>query len=153
MNKPLRHFGAMKRGFTLVELLVVLLILVILAGIAVQSLEGVEDQTRYQATQRGMQNIEDALIDGQIARGAPVDQAPPEIFQVELAAVEQRSEQGQRQRPIIRPGAGWHAGMGAPKTRRGRKLNVWGRGQITRIMEFIGHAQRVANEQAQQAAL
>src|SRR4051812_47329304 len=51
-----------RRAFTLVELLVVLFILVILSAIAVQSLEGVQDQTRYEATQRGIQNIQDAIV-------------------------------------------------------------------------------------------
>jgi prepilin-type N-terminal cleavage/methylation domain-containing protein len=49
-------------GFTLVELLVVLAIMVILATVAVQSLDGVQDQTRYEATQRGIQSVEDAVL-------------------------------------------------------------------------------------------
>jgi len=49
-------------GFTLIELLVVLLILVVLTTVAVQSVDGIQDQSRYDATQRGMQNIEDAVL-------------------------------------------------------------------------------------------
>ena len=50
------------QGFTLVELVVVLAILIALATVAVSSLEGVQDQTRYSATQQGLQNIEDAVL-------------------------------------------------------------------------------------------
>src|SRR5579862_1848805 len=50
------------RGFTLVELLVVLFILVILSAIAVQSIDSVQDQSRYQQTQTTMQNIENAVL-------------------------------------------------------------------------------------------
>ncbi|MGE3536618.1 MAG: prepilin-type N-terminal cleavage/methylation domain-containing protein [Candidatus Tectimicrobiota bacterium] len=50
------------RGLTLVELTVVLAILVILAAVAVRSTEGLLDQTRYEATQQALQNIEDAIL-------------------------------------------------------------------------------------------
>ena len=53
---------ARPRGFTLVELLVVLGILVVLSTVAVQSLSGVQDQAQYQATQRSLTNIEDAVL-------------------------------------------------------------------------------------------
>jgi prepilin-type N-terminal cleavage/methylation domain-containing protein len=49
-------------AFTLIELLVVLTILAILTGLAVTSVEGVQDQSRYEATQRGLKNIEEALV-------------------------------------------------------------------------------------------
>src|SRR5437868_6644515 len=53
----------MKRsGFTLVELLVVLAILVALTTVAITSLGGAQDQGRYDATQRTMQAVEDAVI-------------------------------------------------------------------------------------------
>jgi len=53
-----RNAGA----FTLIELLVVLTILAILTAVAVTSVDGFQDQSRYEATQRGLQNISDAIL-------------------------------------------------------------------------------------------
>ena len=50
------------RGFTLIEMLVVLAILAILAAVAISSVDGIQDQSRYDATQRGLQNIEEAIL-------------------------------------------------------------------------------------------
>jgi prepilin-type N-terminal cleavage/methylation domain-containing protein len=50
-------------GFTLLELVVVVAILAILATLAVRSLGGLEDQTRFDETQRALANIQ-ASIDG-----------------------------------------------------------------------------------------
>jgi prepilin-type N-terminal cleavage/methylation domain-containing protein len=52
----------MNRGFTLVELLVVLVILAALTSVALTSVDVYEGQARYEATQRTLQNIEDAVI-------------------------------------------------------------------------------------------
>ena len=50
------------RGFTLLEMVVVLTILALLATVAVRSLDGQLDQSKYDATISGMQNIQDAVI-------------------------------------------------------------------------------------------
>lgn len=50
------------RGFTLLEMVVVLAILALLATVAVRSLDGQLDQSKYDATIIGMQNIQDAVI-------------------------------------------------------------------------------------------
>ncbi len=49
-------------GLTLLELLVVLTILVALSTVAITSTSGVADQARYEATQRTLENIRDAVI-------------------------------------------------------------------------------------------
>ncbi|WP_397381882.1 prepilin-type N-terminal cleavage/methylation domain-containing protein [Prosthecobacter sp.] len=49
-------------GLTLLELLVVLTILVVLSTVAITSTSGVADQARYEATQRTLENIRDAVI-------------------------------------------------------------------------------------------
>ena len=64
-----------RRGLTLVELLVVLVILAVVTAIAVQSTESVIDQGRYNATQRTLQNIQDAII-------GPVNQRAPDGSQL-----------------------------------------------------------------------
>ena len=51
-----------RRGFTLVELLIVLLILAIMTTVAIQATSGLVDQARYETTQRNLQNIQDAII-------------------------------------------------------------------------------------------
>src|SRR5947209_18975108 len=53
---------AARRGLTLVELLVVLLILAILTTVAITATSGLVDQARYDATQRTLQNTQDAII-------------------------------------------------------------------------------------------
>jgi type II secretory pathway pseudopilin PulG len=49
-------------GLTLLELLVVLTILIVLSTVAITSTSGVADQARYEATQRTLENIRDAVI-------------------------------------------------------------------------------------------
>jgi prepilin-type N-terminal cleavage/methylation domain-containing protein len=63
MHEPntTRRDGA-RRALTLVELLVVLTILAIMASVAVTSTQVVLDQGRFEATQRTMQGIEDAVL-------------------------------------------------------------------------------------------
>ena len=57
-------------GFTLLELVVVLAILAIVTAIATREIGQVQDQQRYQATQRGIREMEDAIF------GSPSDRAP-----------------------------------------------------------------------------
>jgi prepilin-type N-terminal cleavage/methylation domain-containing protein len=49
-------------GFTLLELLVVLVILTILTLVAVHTVDGLQDQTRYDATQRTLGEVEEAVL-------------------------------------------------------------------------------------------
>jgi len=51
-----------QRGLTLLELLVVMTILIVLSTVAITSTSGVADQSRYEATQRTLENIRDAVI-------------------------------------------------------------------------------------------
>jgi len=51
-----------QRGLTLLELLVVLTILVVLSTVAITSTSGLADQARYEATQRMLGNIREAII-------------------------------------------------------------------------------------------
>ena len=50
------------RGLTLIELLLVLLILAILAGVAIRTTSGLADQARYEATQRLLTNLQNAVL-------------------------------------------------------------------------------------------
>ncbi|MFZ2279781.1 MAG: prepilin-type N-terminal cleavage/methylation domain-containing protein [Prosthecobacter sp.] len=58
IHRPSLH----QSGLTLLELLVVLTILVVLSTVAITSTSGVADQARYEATQRTLENIRDAVI-------------------------------------------------------------------------------------------
>lgn len=58
IHRPSHH----QSGLTLLELLVVLTILVALSTVAITSTSGVADQARYEATQRTLENIRDAVI-------------------------------------------------------------------------------------------
>ena len=51
-----------RRGFTLIEVVVVLAILAMIASVAVTSLEGAQDQTRYDTTKQTMENVQEAVI-------------------------------------------------------------------------------------------
>ncbi|MDI1312479.1 prepilin-type N-terminal cleavage/methylation domain-containing protein [Prosthecobacter sp.] len=51
-----------QNGLTLLELLVVLTILVVLSTVAITSTSGVADQARYEATQRALENIREAVV-------------------------------------------------------------------------------------------
>lgn len=51
-----------RAGLSLLELLIVLVILTALTGIAVQSLEPIAEQARYQATQQTLVNVEEAIV-------------------------------------------------------------------------------------------
>jgi prepilin-type N-terminal cleavage/methylation domain-containing protein len=63
--KPRNHSTA----FTLLELLVVLAILAIVTALAVRSLDGVETQRRHESAQRGLEELEFAVL------GSPDDRA------------------------------------------------------------------------------
>lgn len=52
----------LRGGFTLLELLVVLVILTILTVVAVHTVDGLQDQTRFEATQRGLREVEEAVL-------------------------------------------------------------------------------------------
>lgn len=56
-------------GFTLLELLVVLVILATVTALAVRSVDGVLDQQKYEMSQRGLEEIEAAVL------GSPDDRA------------------------------------------------------------------------------
>jgi len=60
MNRSFFH--ASTAGLTLIELLVVLTILATLATIAITSTTGVANQARYEATQRTLANVHDAIL-------------------------------------------------------------------------------------------
>ncbi len=55
------HIGRTRRGLTLLELVIVLVILAALTGIAVVSLEPIADQSRYDATKQTLENVQDAI--------------------------------------------------------------------------------------------
>ena len=56
------HSPFVRPGLTLIELVVVLAILAVLATVAVRSLEPIAAQARYEATQRTLTNVNDALL-------------------------------------------------------------------------------------------
>lgn len=55
--------SSFRPGFTLVELVAVLLILTILATIALETIEPQVDQARFETTQRTVQNVSEAIFD------------------------------------------------------------------------------------------
>ena len=55
--------SSLPQGLTLVELVVVLAILAVLAGVAVRSLEPIADQARYEATQKTLESVKNAIVD------------------------------------------------------------------------------------------
>lgn len=73
----MRSSRTTRRGLSLVELVVVLTILVVLAGVAVTATESAVEDARYQATRSTLANVEDALL-GRWASptGSPSDRAP-----------------------------------------------------------------------------
>ena len=61
MKKLYRHLNRDQRGFTLVELLIVVIILAVLSGIAVPSYMALRNRARVAATENEMKNIATAL--------------------------------------------------------------------------------------------
>src|SRR4051794_2579572 len=57
-------------GFTLLELVVVLAILAVVTALATRALSTLEDQRRFEATQRGLAELDAAVL------GSPNDRAP-----------------------------------------------------------------------------
>lgn len=59
-----------RNGLTLIELLVVLTILVALSGVALRSTIGLEEQARFEATQRTLEEVRDVLVPAPGARSS-----------------------------------------------------------------------------------
>jgi len=55
-------FSRDERGMTLLELVVVIAILAVLMTVAMRSMTGVAEQSRFEATQRTLENIQDAIV-------------------------------------------------------------------------------------------
>jgi len=66
-RSPVHRLGA-RHGLTLLELLAVLMILAITTTIAVVSVQGVQDQSRYDATKRTLTAVEEAIFGQQDQR-------------------------------------------------------------------------------------
>lgn len=63
MKNPISTIGVRNiSGLTLIEMVVVLVILAALTGIAVRSIEPIAEQSRYEATQQTLINIDEALV-------------------------------------------------------------------------------------------
>jgi prepilin-type N-terminal cleavage/methylation domain-containing protein len=69
MNTP-RKSIRISGGFTLLELVIVLAILAALTTVAVRSLDGVEDQSRYEATRHSLDNLQAAVLGADNERDA-----------------------------------------------------------------------------------
>ncbi len=54
------------KGLTLIEMVVVLAILAVLAGVAVRSLEPIADQTRYEVTQKTFETLRNAVVEDRL---------------------------------------------------------------------------------------
>ena len=61
MRKFYRHLYKKEKGFTLVELMIVIIILAVLTGIAVPSYLALRNRARESATEAEMKNIATAL--------------------------------------------------------------------------------------------
>lgn len=64
-----RHLHKKEKGFTLVELMVVIIILAVLTGIAIPSYLALRNRARIQATRSEMQNIGTAIAIYEADRG------------------------------------------------------------------------------------
>jgi len=70
MRKRTHSFALAQSGFTLLELVVVIAVMAVLSTVALRSLKGVASQSRFEATQRGLEQIRDAIL------GSPQDRQP-----------------------------------------------------------------------------
>jgi len=61
MKRICRHFYKKEKGFTLVELMIVIIILAVLTGIAIPSYMALRNRARESATEAEMKNIATAL--------------------------------------------------------------------------------------------
>ncbi|MAU33789.1 hypothetical protein CL689_05610 [Candidatus Saccharibacteria bacterium] len=60
----------MKRGFTIVELLIVIVVIAILASITIVAYNGIQDRAKYTSAHSAMSTIRDALLAYQAKTGA-----------------------------------------------------------------------------------
>ena len=62
MKFAVSHFSRGEHGMTLLELVVVIAILAVLMTVALRSMTGVAQQSRFEATQRTLENIQEAIL-------------------------------------------------------------------------------------------
>ena len=70
MKTGIHHMIHRRRGFTLLELVVVIAVMAVLSTVALRSLTGVASQSRFEATQRTLDQIHEAIL------GSPYDRQP-----------------------------------------------------------------------------
>ena len=70
MNTGVHYLIHCKHGFTLLELVVVIAVMAVLSTVALRSLTGVASQSRFEATQRTLEQIHEAIL------GAAYDRQP-----------------------------------------------------------------------------
>ncbi|MEL7499748.1 MAG: type II secretion system protein [Planctomycetota bacterium] len=82
----------LRTGFTLIEMVVVLIILALLAAVAFNSVEIQVDQTRFDITQRVIENVDNAIFESSVGAdgrsfmsGFVVDMGRPPVALVDLA--------------------------------------------------------------------
>ena len=62
MKTDFHHLIRHRRGFTLLELVVVIAIMAVLSTVALRSMTGVASQSRFEATQRTLEQIHEAIL-------------------------------------------------------------------------------------------
>jgi hypothetical protein len=97
-------------------------------------------------------DVEHDTVNGHVAIVVPAQQTPGEIAGVEASHVEQRCQQTQRLRTVVRPRAGRHATMGARESGWRRELDVVRRRDLGGGAELVRNAERIADEQADETA-
>lgn len=109
---------------------------------------------RADRAQRGVRlhaDVEDPAVDGIPPLVLPGDQPGSKAVDVEPTVVEQPAQEHERLSAVVAPRARRHAGMRPPEAGRRGHLDRLERRDGSRRMELVGHAERVADEQPEQA--
>jgi hypothetical protein len=98
-------------------------------------------------------HVEHMIVDCEVSAFVPSDEAPPEVVEIELSAIEQRGEEAQRLGTVVTPGRGRNTSVRPPKPNGRCHLDEVASWDLIASVELIRHTERITDESPDEGPL